>query len=136
MCWCLTCCLFVPNASPTIELAVVENNDDSVRLLEKDESILFAWDLTLGMYDLSGDTRTLVAEAHRMGAGEGQWMKEGMEERQRVDNRRPVMGKLETAGSSHRKGGNLCQGVEGMGFIWRSGGSLFSPCQYLIPAQL
>ena len=34
--------------------AVVEIND-SVRLLEKDEPILFARDLTLGMYDLFGD---------------------------------------------------------------------------------
>ena len=34
-------------------------------------------------------------------AGEGQW---GMEEMQGVDNRGPVMGKLETAGGSHWKG--------------------------------
>ena len=53
-----------------------------------------------------------MVEARRMvagvRAGEGQW---GMEEMQGVDNRGPVMGKLETAGGSHWKGGHLCQGV-------------------------
>ena len=80
-------------------------------------------------------TRTLVAEVLRMvaGVGEGQWVKEGMEERQGLNNRGPVLGKLGTAGSSDRKGGQLCQGVV---CIWRSGGSLLSPCQYIITAQL
>ena len=80
-------------------------------------------------------TRTLVAEVRRMvaGVGEGQWVKEGMEERQGLNNRGPVLGKLETAGSSDRKEGQLCQGVV---CIWRSSGSLLSPCQYLITAQL
>ena len=55
-----------------------------------------------------------------------------MEESQGLNNRGPVMGKLETAGSSDRKGGQLCQGVV---CIWRSGGSLPSPCQYIITAQ-
>ena len=56
-----------------------------------------------------------------------------MEESQGLNNRGPVMGKLETAGSSDRKRGQLCQG---MVCIWRSGGSLLSSCQYLITAQL
>ena len=79
-------------------------------------------------------TRALVAEVRRMvaGVGESQWVKEGMEERQGLNNRRPVLGKLGTE-SSDRKGGQLCQGVV---CIWRSGGSLLSPCQYLITAQL
>ena len=61
-------------------------NNDSVRLLEKDGPILFARDLTLGMYDLSGDGEDPggVVEARRMvaGVGEGQWVKEGMGKRQ------------------------------------------------------
>ena len=36
---------------------------------------------------------------------------------QGVDNRGLVMGKLETAGGSHRMGGHLCQGVEGVVYI-------------------
>ena len=62
-------------------------------------------------------TRTLVAEVRRMvaGVGEGQWVKEGMEEWQRLNNCGPVLGKLGTAGSSDRKGGQLCQGVFAFG---------------------
>ena len=41
----------------------------------------------------------------------------GSQEMQGVDNRGLVMGKLETAGGSHRMGGHLCQGVEGVVYI-------------------
>ena len=68
-------------------------------------------------------TRTLVAEVRRMvaGVGEGQWVKEGMEERQGLNNRGPVLGKLETAGSSDRKGGNCARG-------WFAFGDRVVPC--------
>ena len=41
----------------------------------------------------------------------------GSQEMQGVDNRGLVMGKLETAGGSHRMGGHLCQGVKGVVYI-------------------
>ena len=62
-------------------------------------------------------TRTLVAEVRRMVAGVGEEMEEG----QGLNNRGPVLGKLETAGSSDRKGGNCARG-------WFAFGDRVVPC--------
>ena len=44
-------------------------NSDSVRLLEKDEPIRFAWDLTTGMYNLSGEDEDIGGGSPPHGGG-------------------------------------------------------------------
>ena len=59
-----------------------------------------------------------MAEVRRMvaGVGEGQWVKEGMEERQGLNNRGPVLGKLATG-----RGGNCAR-------RWFAFGDRVVPC--------
>ena len=87
------------------------------------------------MNDVSGEDEDPISGSppHR-GRGGGGPVGEGEDGGEaEVEQPRAVLGKLGTAGISDRKGGQLCQGVV---CIWRSGGSLLSPCQYLITAQL
>ena len=97
----------------------ISENSDSVRFFEKREPILIAWECTMYLER----TMTLVAEVCRMvaGLGEGQWVKEEMEERQGLNNRGQVMRKLERPGSSDRKGGNCARG-------WFAFGDRVVPC--------
>ena len=85
------------------------------------------------MYDVSGEDEDPSggSPAHG-GRGGGGPVDEGGDGGE-TGVEQPGAGIGEDAGSSDRKGGQLCQGVV---CIWISGGSLLSPCQYLITAQL